>query len=648
MPPVRIRNTFSLWCLLLTVLSPLTSNAAKHWFNAESHKINDQISSIQYQLDQLPKTSPTGIPSTLGYQSGPLESKEEEVTIEVHFRTKAAIDLVVLAPAVYEKNGITLTTLGFPERFLLERILPDRSTETIADHREVEYKRYGIEPQLFYCPDPKPCIGIKITATKNSDDLVFAMSELFAFAGDFNAALNGVVTVPHKRWVANAWQIKSLVDGYTYYSPIDRSKTFPHSFFRSNTQQAELIFDFKRQQTIDELRLWPLLPDFYFTHSFDSGFGFPTELLFESLKSPDDPHPSIIYATKNLPRPGATPFMQRLPRTHTRYLRVTLKNGFHKPRASLKKMILLNEIEFFHNGTNVVQGISPDVKMYKNQSNSPDLKCLTNGRAGRGQIIPLRQWLIDYVQQEKLKRQLNTLQDQLRFILQQEQQRVTSLAGVAIGLAVILALMIWVVRLMDMRHWAIMRDQIACDLHDEVGANLSGIAHSTELLSELIPSPTEMQKKLLSSTIRAAQMTARDTRQFIKILHKKKSRISFEAQLRNVSAQLLNTIPHQYSLKETETFDQLLPVHQWSLLLFIKEALNNTIKHANATEVQVTTIREGSRIKLTIQDNGCGISPENLPLHQLQRRAKQLKGKMDLQTEPGQGTRITLTLRKPR
>lgn len=86
----------------------------------------------------------------------------------------------------------------------------------------------------------------------------------------------------------------------------------------------------------------------------------------------------------------------------------------------------------------------------------------------------------------------------------------------------------------------------------------------------------------------------------------------------------------------------------------IQEALNNVTKHAQANTVWVTlTVPLVTPLTLMIRDNGLGFDPVNLSqnpqmlhvgLAQMQERVKNLNGMLILQSRPGQGTIIEVSL----
>jgi len=74
------------------------------------------------------------------------------------------------------------------------------------------------------------------------------------------------------------------------------------------------------------------------------------------------------------------------------------------------------------------------------------------------------------------------------------------------------------------------------------------------------------------------------------------------------------------------------------------EALNNTLKHAQATEVTVLVWQSASRLRLEIADDGLGFDPERVSggygLGDMRERAERLGGRLEISSAPGAGTRI--------
>lgn len=84
------------------------------------------------------------------------------------------------------------------------------------------------------------------------------------------------------------------------------------------------------------------------------------------------------------------------------------------------------------------------------------------------------------------------------------------------------------------------------------------------------------------------------------------------------------------------------------LYFIITEALNNSLKHARATRVELRFEGRNDHLLVTIQDNGQGFDPQQqqpgLGMENLCLRATKINGLIDLETAVGQGTTIRLTV----
>ncbi len=84
------------------------------------------------------------------------------------------------------------------------------------------------------------------------------------------------------------------------------------------------------------------------------------------------------------------------------------------------------------------------------------------------------------------------------------------------------------------------------------------------------------------------------------------------------------------------------------VMMTIKEALHNVIKHARATEVTVQVAFDGQWLELSITDNGCGFqsaaaTPGN-GLVNMRRRIRNIGGTCRVESQPGQGASVRLRL----
>jgi signal transduction histidine kinase len=91
---------------------------------------------------------------------------------------------------------------------------------------------------------------------------------------------------------------------------------------------------------------------------------------------------------------------------------------------------------------------------------------------------------------------------------------------------------------------------------------------------------------------------------------------------------------------------------QAEVLRICREALNNARKHADASVVRVRLESDGSLIRLTVADNGRGFNPGRTPragfgLKSMAARAREVGGRLRIDSQPMNGTRVILELPPP-
>ena len=83
-----------------------------------------------------------------------------------------------------------------------------------------------------------------------------------------------------------------------------------------------------------------------------------------------------------------------------------------------------------------------------------------------------------------------------------------------------------------------------------------------------------------------------------------------------------------------------------------QEALNNVIKHAEATRVDISLLDQPDRVELHIRDDGRGFDPQAIPdghlgISIMAERAKKVGGDLQIQSKPGRGTEVSVTWPSP-
>ncbi|MDD5702304.1 MAG: sensor histidine kinase [Dehalococcoidales bacterium] len=106
------------------------------------------------------------------------------------------------------------------------------------------------------------------------------------------------------------------------------------------------------------------------------------------------------------------------------------------------------------------------------------------------------------------------------------------------------------------------------------------------------------------------------------------------------------------AIEITGSEHKLSPEIEINLFRIVQESLNNISRHANASTVSVKIEFNLETVKISIQDNGKGFSMKDivddlskagkLGLISMQQRAQLLNGILDISSQPGKGTRISI------
>ena len=194
-----------------------------------------------------------------------------------------------------------------------------------------------------------------------------------------------------------------------------------------------------------------------------------------------------------------------------------------------------------------------------------------------------------------------------------------------------------------------LRLRISRDLHDEIGAGLSGLA----LLSDSARSDEsvgEPERAQLARIGNSARAMVTDLRDIVWAIDPDADRLDdVVTRLKDVAGTLLRGVRVQFEVLSAQELSGRIGMSaRRDLLLAYKEMLHNVARHANATEVHVALVPRGGVLELTVSDNGTGLegggSRNGIGLKSLAERARRLGGHFELESRPEGGTTARLRL----
>lgn len=193
-----------------------------------------------------------------------------------------------------------------------------------------------------------------------------------------------------------------------------------------------------------------------------------------------------------------------------------------------------------------------------------------------------------------------------------------------------------------------LREKVARDLHDDVGSTLTSINILSEVARQGLEEDSMAKQYLQRIGKNSTQMmeSMDDIVWSIKPDNDQLHKIT--ARMREYTASILEPQNIRYSFEANDNIKhiKLGMESRRNLFLIFKEALNNISKYSEATLVGISIRYEGVQITLSIFDNGKGFDLKSHSrgngLMNMRKRSDMLKGSIDIQSAPGEGTRIVL------
>ncbi len=195
------------------------------------------------------------------------------------------------------------------------------------------------------------------------------------------------------------------------------------------------------------------------------------------------------------------------------------------------------------------------------------------------------------------------------------------------------------------------RQRLARELHDAVTQTL----FSASMIADVLPQvwerkPAEAKTRL----VQLRQLTRGALAEMRSLLLELRPAALLEANLADLLKQLAEATSGraQMALSINVTIQGTCTVsddEKVALYRITQEALNNIIKHASASQGNITLQSNDQQVTLEIYDNGCGFAAEDVAAgrfgqHIMHERAAAIGATLHVDSQPGQGTSILVVL----
>ncbi|MFH1527272.1 MAG: two-component regulator propeller domain-containing protein [Bacteroidota bacterium] len=192
------------------------------------------------------------------------------------------------------------------------------------------------------------------------------------------------------------------------------------------------------------------------------------------------------------------------------------------------------------------------------------------------------------------------------------------------------------------------RLNIAHDLHDEIGSNLSSISVDSQMLLRS-SSLSDTEHELASFISKTAKETVETMRDIIWFINPKND---FDTDLiikmKETAAKLLAGITLTFRVPSGVKLEKFNLEVRRNIFLIYKEVLNNIVRHSNSKTCFIELRGSDNSIFLMIKDEGVGFDKdtvqENNGLRSIKRRVQKINAGIRISSEIGKGTVINLSV----
>ncbi len=576
---------------------------------------------------------------TLGYHSRAAGSPNASRWVQVDLGRSEPITAVVVVPAV-GPPGDDGPGYFFPPCFHIDFAQqPDLSDAT----RIAEIDSSTVTPgrPVVVLAGRHEARYVRITASRlagRDGRYFFALGEVLVLAGNLNLAANRPVAAFDSIENAPVWGTRYLVDGQGMIGPpLSSSRSSSNGYHAAVSATPDTVkwaqVALEKPMPLDEVRLVPARPSDFADRS---GFGFPVRFKVEASCDPDFRETTtLLDATgTDYPNPGDGIVVISAAGVTARYIRVTATKLWERTGDYV---FALAELQVYALGRNQSAG-KPVTALDSIERGLWSRKHLVDGHASQCGLWEWPLWAENELRWADWDTESRHLEAEWEPARAQAFAMLGRLAIAYLVLVVVLAGgLVWRYRRLRRREAERLREQIARDLHDEVGSNLGSIL--------LLAQAGDGQD--LPQIGRIARQTAEAMRDLVWLLENgPETTVDIITKLRECAAVLLMGTESSFIVAEGSAPEHVTPQFKRHLFLAFKEVLHNVVRHSGARKVAIRCYRDGPWLIIEVQDDGKGFdlteATAGTGLRGLQQRARHLGGEAVIQTAPGMGTMVRL------
>ena len=627
-----------------------------------------RLADIRIALEDLPDSTqpPTG--GTLGYLSQDHQAGSKPTEVRFEWTEGVTVDALSLVPAQHPNSINRKVSLGLPAstEFLLLR-------NGIARHRVVFELAVGAERDrratlpFFAEFEPVEVDTVVMRDVGGSrSPRGTAIGEVFVFSGARNLAPTARVSSKTTRTEAIPGAALAYINdeqtglGLPQQNLRQAKAGYCSRPYRDSHRSVLLEMRWDSPVTVDECRLYPcerLLA------ASESAAGFPTGFWIEAWS--DEPANWQRLKTtlrEDFPAPGLNPVSLRFPAISCQRLRLVASDLWQRPPAPAT--FALSEIEARHDGKPVLPRFRPEASEAMQDALAQEiggmkqfwsLAGINDGMTTAGRILHERDWLRELARRADLLNEQALLQAAIQPAVQAA-DRLCWRVSLATPLTLLLGAFAWLARQQHLHRVRIrrVRNQLAADLHDDLGSNLSAIAAYAEQINRRLSTDERSAPAQFAPMQRLIWESLGSLREMVSVTSPQITRrIPFVERLHDLAEIHRAGLPITYHIAPDLQILEVDPAHRRTLRLFLKEALTNILRHSQARHIDLALRRDSTGIVwLRVRDDGTGLDGEQLKAMRIEStlrlRAEEIGSRFSVDLPAEGGTEVAISIKPAR
>jgi signal transduction histidine kinase len=629
----------------------------------ELRRIERRLGEMGREMEALPAVAERPWGARYGHRSADLPDEATADWLQLDFAGQRRVDMVALMPANLSFMGEEGAGYAFPKRFRVEIAdNPDmRDAVVLVDQSQADVGNPGRYPLVFgFAPVAGQYLRfISLKHDFNEGAFFWALEELLVMEGNLIASAGAKISMSSSMDLFPQWAPVRIIDGQSGLGmPVDVTAPSPTQGYLSDrlsmTQAGDPLpaalrkwcaVDLGKPEPIEQVRLLPLESDAY---EVVGGRGFPRRFVVQL--SNDPAFKQAIWeggrGDFSLGYPAGCSINVMVPGVKARYVRVLVDRMWSRDDWLV---FGLAELQVYGSNRNLALGKPVSVRDVADKPLEAGWAPahLVDGYTSRYRLIEWPEYLRQMDKRARLEKEQASLEHRRAAKLSVGKK---VLGGIGVS-AVVLVVAAWIWgmarhRVLRRREAEQLRQQIARDLHDDIGSNLGGIVLLSEIGSE--HSRDEDSRNDFAAIRRAAEDASLSMRDIVWLIQREPVGLKdFVTRMRQSLRTILNHPDISMEVEPAVFRDRPLGLlFRRHVFLAFKEVLNNVRKHAQTRRATVKVVIGADRLRFTVRDEGVGFDPE-MPgmsghgLDNLKRRASRVSGRVRIDSAPGKGTEVT-------